>query len=540
MKIIDLYSGVGGWSLGFRLAGFEVIASYEWWKPAVVTQNNNQGDTGETTDIRLMNMNLLPKGIDVVVGSPPCTEFSYSNKGGKGNLTEGMKDLVCFFEAVRLAKPKYWVMENVPRVASVLKNGFSDPQHPLYRYRELGGEVTVQDISDYGLPQSRKRCVAGNIPFDKLATYKRTQPTTLGDVLNGLRQNPAVDPIWGIKLPRELLTETETEAYFNSEELRMNRDSKMFHPVYNNMSFPDKLHKPARTITATCTRVSRESIVVSDDIHEAKYRRLTIRERATLQSFPITYQFYGASFAEKAKMVGNAIPPYFTFLIAHSILGSHASKLKANKHSPYFKVPEKVAKKTPPDKEGRLYPLKRSFRSAIPNLRFKSGMRFDLSNHVTGTAVSWVVGFFFGTSKEIKQIRLTDKLMKELMRNPVLRDVFKEFIKKQKCLQKLIQNTDPNRLQQNWTKRLGGTSPFEVVDTLGVMADQLHAQLIEDVPSDVISKTVAKVAQSEIGFNFPNARKLDDHSGRILSGMLVGCWFNCLPWHESKSQRLVV
>src|SRR3546814_4586174 len=72
------------------------------------------------------------------------------------------------------------------------------------------------------------------------------------------------------------------------------------------MPFPDPLDRTVRTITATCTRVSRESIIIEQPNTRDSFRRLSIRERATLQGFPITFQFYGASHGQKLRMVGNA------------------------------------------------------------------------------------------------------------------------------------------------------------------------------------------------------------------------------------------
>ena len=186
-------------------------------------------------------------------------------------------------------------------------------------------------------------------------------------------------------------TEQEQEEALNREELRLNRESKIFHPVYNNMSFPDRLDVPARTVTATCTRVSRESIIVESG---SDYRRLTVRERATLQGFPITYQFFGKSFAEKAKMIGNAIPPTFSYILASFALGQTGDKfIPHSEVGGNLKRPSSAALVTKPDKAGKTYPEKRRFRAAIPGLRFKSGMRFEFANNTAGDNTSWSVRF---------------------------------------------------------------------------------------------------------------------------------------------------
>lgn len=120
LRAIDLYSGVGGWSLGLRLAGVQIVASYEKWAPANETNFKNNFHKAKTVDIRQLAMADLPGNIDIVVGSPPCTQFSYSNRGGGGDIADGLKDLKRFLEIVDHLKPQFWAMENAPRVAKII------------------------------------------------------------------------------------------------------------------------------------------------------------------------------------------------------------------------------------------------------------------------------------------------------------------------------------------------------------------------------------------------------------------------------------
>ena len=76
-------------------------------------------------------------------------------------------------------------------------------------------------------------------------------------------------------MPRVNVTELENEEDLTEVETRINKDSKTFHTIYNKMSFPDKLDRPSRTITATCTRVSRESIIIKSDQGNAYAKRAT-------------------------------------------------------------------------------------------------------------------------------------------------------------------------------------------------------------------------------------------------------------------------
>lgn len=73
MRALDFYSGVGGWTVGMRLAGIDVVRSYEWWQPASLTNNSNNGHGDPLCDVRSLPLEDLPSDIDLVVGSPPCT-----------------------------------------------------------------------------------------------------------------------------------------------------------------------------------------------------------------------------------------------------------------------------------------------------------------------------------------------------------------------------------------------------------------------------------------------------------------------------------
>jgi len=535
VRAIDLYAGIGGWSLGLRLAGVEVVASYEWWQPAVDTHNGNHGSALKAIDIRELRLAELPTDIDLVVGSPPCTEFSYSNRGGGGDLNEGLKDLIKFLEIVEHLKPRFWALENVPRVALVLEHGLNDPDHPLFRFRGLNPQIEVIDFSDYGTPQSRRRCIAGNIPFDLLEAYRDRLPRlTLGNVVSAIGSDTEVtDPVWGCGLPAKATTERETEAALNAEELRMNRETKTYHPVYNNMAFPDALNAPARTVTATCTRVSRESIVIGDGA--GGYRRLSIRERACLQGFPITYQFYARSFGEKAKMIGNAIPPTFTYLIAQAALEVRPQAFRTFAEAGAdLRIPERAARITPPTSEGRTYPVSRSFRSALPGLRFKSGMRFELANTRKGE-VAWQVRFFFGPSLDIREIEMDEELRRQLYSSPLVRALLMKTGVAFAAAEQTLQKAAPDALQAAWSRRAQGLGPYEVTDLLGELATMIHRHL-EATPVDqqhaAIGYVMEAAAEGEVGDSIPGSKKLTAHALAILSGLIVGAWFNTLPWHN--------
>ena len=141
--------------------------------------------------------------------------------------------------------------------------------------------------------------IAGNFPVKLFDSYKASiTPVTLGEVLDSLNKNKIIDPNFGYKLDRDEVSELDNEVDLTIDEERINRDAKTYHPIYNKMSFPDRYDRPSRTVTATCTRVSRESIIVNS---KTGFRRLNVRERGVIQGFPITYQFYGRTLNSSLK-----------------------------------------------------------------------------------------------------------------------------------------------------------------------------------------------------------------------------------------------
>jgi DNA (cytosine-5)-methyltransferase 1 len=223
LRAIDLYSGVGGWSLGLRMAGVEVVASYERWSPANVTNFKNNRHQAQTVNIRDLSLDDLPADIDLVLGSPPCTQFSYSNRGGGGDLNDGLQDIIKFLTVVRHVQPKAWAMENVPRVGRIIDQELR-PGGRLHEFAELGISHRTVDMSEYGVPQRRKRCIAGNIDFELLESYRAgLRKPTLGVVVRALSSSPVIDPVYRIELPTAELHDHDYEEFLNEEEERINR-----------------------------------------------------------------------------------------------------------------------------------------------------------------------------------------------------------------------------------------------------------------------------------------------------------------------------
>ncbi len=528
MRAIDLYSGVGGWALGLRLAGIDVVASYELWGPANETNFKNNHHQAQTVDIRRLTFAELPKNIDIVVGSPPCTQFSFSNRGGSGNIDDGLEDIIRFLSVVDYLRPKAWAMENVPRVAQIIREELAEGGR-LHKFSHLGLEPHIVSMEDFGVPQRRRRCVAGNFDFSLLKAYsERTPRPTLGEVVAALAADPVIDPLYGHKIPHKDLIDHDAEAALNLEEVRINRAAKVTHPVYNSMPFPDPLERSVRTITATCTRVSRESIIIECPDVAQTFRRLTVRERACLQGFPITFQFYGRSYSQKLRMVGNAIPPAFSFLVAQTFIGRKPEDLLTLASAALgLASPIPPPPKTVPDKPGATYPYNRNFRFAITSLRLKSGVRFELGNLVSSQCTDWIVAFWFGTSKSIRTLPLDEKqydavyaelpfAIKEAISAPLTR------------LATFIRNADIDNMQKLWSHRgPGETRAFMLLDELAEVGNFVRTELAsnEAQAQAAIAGAVGRTF-GENSLDLQGIGKLLRNAPLILAGLLVGSLAN--------------
>ena len=513
MKAIDLYSGIGGWSLGLHLCGIDVVESFERWQPAVDTLNKNFGTSYKSVDIRSLNFKSLPEDIDIVVGSPPCTQFSYSNRGGSGNIDEGIIDLYKFFECVSLLKPKYWAMENVPRVKKVLMKETKEGGQ-LSKFSKIinSGFVEIMDMSEFGTPQKRKRCIASNANLFLLNSYKvKCMPKSLGQVIDNLSKRRIFDLNYKKELPRKEIYDLEIGEDLDILEERMNKEMKTNHPVYNDMSFPENLNLPARTITATCTRVSRESLIVKS---KKGFRRLSIRERATIQGFPINYNFFGNSYAQKLKMIGNAIPPNFSYAIGSAFLEKNLSSFEKLENLTFETSNKSSPPETNPDISGNLV-LKRnrSFRFSPSYLRFKSGVRFEFSNK----SGEFKYKFFYGDSKNIESISLDKKIIFLLKKN-FKEDNLKKFFEKNFYSSCHFITKD---LQRIWSSSKKSKGPFKIIDNTETLAmkvckevDKLKKGKVEQFLSEILDNS-----------NFNN-QKIKENSSKILSGFIVTSFIN--------------
>ena len=129
MKVVDFFCGGGGFSEGFRQAGFDIVFAVDKWEPAIITYKGNKPGVNVVLDdvIRISNLpddqfEALVPDSEVIIGSPPCQSFSHSNKSGNADKSIGIKLIKAYLKIIARKKYKknsilkYWVLENVPSV----------------------------------------------------------------------------------------------------------------------------------------------------------------------------------------------------------------------------------------------------------------------------------------------------------------------------------------------------------------------------------------------------------------------------------------
>ena len=289
MRVIDLFAGCGGMSLGFENAGFDVVAAFDNWDAAIMIYKSNfshpiyKKDLG-TDDVIQQITDLQP---DLIIGGPPCQDYSIAGKrelGKRANLT------IRFAEIVSTVKPTWVVFENVYNIerfstVTVLKQMLSDAGY--------GITTQVLDASRCGVPQKRQRFfLVGKLGerdgfldealTSNLSNKRMTVRDYLGDTLN-------------------------TEFYY-------------MHPRSYNRRAVFSIDEPAATIRGinrpipeNYKRHHADKADICDGV-----RALTTRERGYIQTFPDSFKFPGAK-TDVELAIGNAVPPALAMYVANCI-----------------------------------------------------------------------------------------------------------------------------------------------------------------------------------------------------------------------------
>jgi len=349
MRVLDLYCGMGGLSLGFAIAGARCYGlDIDKW--AVATYNLNLSKLGSKAEIQDV-LFWRPSGDwDLIVGGPPCQPFSLANLRRKGKDHPLYPTFPRYFDVVLALRPQAFLLENVKGLLTRQLKPILEEQLKrvarLYRIR-----YEVLNAANYGVPQRRERLFVLGIRKD--LGIKPTFPPPTHDkepqvTLDGRRIDRWVTvreaigdllALVPIKLQRPHHSRLRQVNSWDEPSwcLRRNSDRELLvpltlpvtdHELLNNKIY--EFEQASRVMSAdkpsyTITVKSRTGPLV--ETHTLKnsspvcYRRLTIKECLRLQSFPDWWRFPKAtSPSKKYELVGEAVPPVLAYRLAVLIM----------------------------------------------------------------------------------------------------------------------------------------------------------------------------------------------------------------------------
>lgn len=341
-RVLDLFCGAGGLSLGFKLAGFQIVGGVDFQQDAIYTHEKNFknsisicGDIKEINDEKVKE--LFQDKVDVIIGGPPCQGFSAGNRQQIENDPRN-KLFFEFIRFVRILKPKAVVIENVRQILTKDK-GFA--KNKIFEIlEELGYNVDVRVLtaSEYGVPQNRNRAVfigvkkeIGKINYDMIK--KVSKPVTVKEAIGELYEleNKNTNILKSEPLTKfQKYVRAKDNMIFNHDIKYPNQevqDRMNFVPQGGNwQNVPESMWKTKRSNrhSSAYRRLDETKPSITIDTGHMNYfhplynRVPTVRESARLQSFPDDFIFVGTP-TSQLRQVGNAVPPLMAKAVAELI-----------------------------------------------------------------------------------------------------------------------------------------------------------------------------------------------------------------------------
>lgn len=355
-NVIDLFSGAGGLSQGFKQAGYNILAGIDFDDPALKTYSYNfpeakalKEDLFKVEDsLEDIENNLNGSKVDVVIAGPPCQGFSLT---GSRDLNDTRNELyLAVVHAVKYFQPKAFLIENVPGMATLYKGVIK--QQILNTFEDLGYSVTVTSkpllAADYGVPQIRKRMFFVGFKkelgydyfqFPKPLLSKETHVTTaeaisdLPSLENDELGAEVMDYIMEPQSTYQKLMRKNSDKIFNHVGTKHTEEVKWVISQVpeggNHKNLPEGVGTSRKFNEAWTRYHSQKPSKTIDTGHRNhfhyKWNRVpTVRENARLQSFPDSFRFLGTK-TQQNKQVGNAVPPILSQVIAEK-MGNHLEK----------------------------------------------------------------------------------------------------------------------------------------------------------------------------------------------------------------------
>ncbi len=339
IKVLDLFSGCGGLSLGFKMAGFEISGAIDNDADSIQTfKKNFKKSKSLIKDINKINKKEIKKNfsnIDVIIGGPPCQGFSNANRWQKEYNDPRNLLFLKFIEFVKIIKPKMLLIENVSGILSRSKGQIINNIKEILNENGYKVDYKLLNASEFGVPQIRKRVfIVGNrlSSIDFFENLKKRKKVTVKDAISELyalekkdekKLNGKLDNNY-IKYLRKknskvLNHDIVYPAISTIEKIKHVKQGE------NWQSIPVKLFKNNRNNrhSSAFKRLKEDDFSVTIDtgnahsnyFHPIYHRIPTPREAARIQSFTDNFEFIGSR-TSQYRQIGNAVPPLLSKEIA--------------------------------------------------------------------------------------------------------------------------------------------------------------------------------------------------------------------------------
>jgi DNA (cytosine-5)-methyltransferase 1 len=336
-KLVDLFCGAGGMSLGLREAGLTPVFAADFAPHACATYAANLGPHVHEIDLATIDPTELATQIvskvgtvDVVAGGPPCQGFSVQRRGLD---TDPRNDLLLQFGRIAISlRPKAILMENVPTIFG--PRGHVHVSRLRKEWTDAGYDVqsTILEAAAYGVPQMRRRAFLVAIRQDLGASFSFPAPhrsptnyVTVRQAIGDIPPPPASGEHPTLPNHRSVgvsAINLERLSYVPEGGGRLDVPSDLQLPCHRNSNGHRHLDvfgrlwwdRPSGTITAMFDNFTRGRFA-----HPEQNRNITGREGARLQSFPDTFVFRGPK-KDVARQIGNAVSPLLAKAVGEALL----------------------------------------------------------------------------------------------------------------------------------------------------------------------------------------------------------------------------
>ena len=315
MKVVSLFSGAGGLDLGFIKAGHQIIWANDNFPDAVKTYRKNIGNHIICEDISKIPSNEIPEH-DILIGGFPCQGFSVANTK-RGENDERNKLYLELLRVLVDKQPKFFLAENVKGIMSLMQGKVFEMI--IEDFKKAGYKVKhkVLNAANFGVPQRRERVIILGVRNDVDFSLEHPEPT------HGEDSTLFSDRESWVTIGNALKNIPEPEEEHDLINHTYSKFKLKFNGYLGNRAIDP--NKPAPTVTARGDE--KGGVVVLH--HPNNHRRMSVRELALTQSFPIDFIFEGNN-SSAYRQIGNAVTPMLAFAVA-SIFPKELKQYGTNK-----------------------------------------------------------------------------------------------------------------------------------------------------------------------------------------------------------------